>query len=475
MSTIIIKRDGGSGVTLPIGITDVTDLQGELDGKAFKTSALTVIYVAKHGGDTNDGLGADRPVLTLGKAIELIDLMDVEGTIEILDAGVYTENIELSEGVNLDAPSATLVGTLSIASNCYAKLNKHYTSANNQNAVNKAGGTGMAHYFANVLDTRGTAGTLTGCQGIRNVSNGSVIFSKVGVLYVGQGGVGVGDSAVGFGHIHFWTPDLYLGGDGAIGINAVSNGSNIIGYIDHVLEINAPDNTIGIFLNHASAIVKATITEIIADKVYDVDAGSLHIVCSKLTGTREGTPVVEISKEYLDTKIDANTAIVAGTGTKITYDTKGLITSGTDALISDISGLTDALASKSDTSHTHVESDITDLRRAYIIELFDNETDVVVDYEHAFLIPEIIGTNTLISANATVFTAGVTGNTTVSILNGATAVLSTDITIASTETSGSGVIDTDEDDVAENDLITLTVETVSTTAPKGLTVELIFG
>ena len=48
----------------------------------------------------------------------------------------------------------------------------------------------------------------------------------------------------------------------------------------------------------------------------------------------------------LDGKVDENTAITGATKTKITYDSKGLVTSGADAGISDITGLQTALDGK---------------------------------------------------------------------------------------------------------------------------------
>ena len=62
----------------------------------------------------------------------------------------------------------------------------------------------------------------------------------------------------------------------------------------------------------------------------------------------------------IGTKVTANTAITGATKTKVTYDSKGLITGGTDAVVADISGLTEALAGKANVIHSHVKADITD-------------------------------------------------------------------------------------------------------------------
>ena len=50
-------------------------------------------------------------------------------------------------------------------------------------------------------------------------------------------------------------------------------------------------------------------------------------------------PVSTAQQTALDLKVDENTAITAGTNTKITYDSKGLITSGTALIASDIPAL----------------------------------------------------------------------------------------------------------------------------------------
>lgn len=47
-------------------------------------------------------------------------------------------------------------------------------------------------------------------------------------------------------------------------------------------------------------------------------------------------PTNRIVKEYADTKVTANASITGATKTKITYDSKGLVTAGADATTADI-------------------------------------------------------------------------------------------------------------------------------------------
>ena len=83
----------------------------------------------------------------------------------------------------------------------------------------------------------------------------------------------------------------------------------------------------------------------------------------------------------------------------------------------------------------------------------------------------------LVRAQATVVTAGTTNATTVMINNvtDAADMLSGAISIASGGTVGTvGTINTSTDDVATNDVLRIDVDSVSTTAPKGLMVVMEF-
>ena len=96
-------------------------------------------------------------------------------------------------------------------------------------------------------------------------------------------------------------------------------------------------------------------------------------------------------------------------------------------------------------------------------------------------VPSVLNSYNLVAVAAQVQTAGVTGTTDVQIRNVTQAadMLSTKITIDSTETDSStaatpAVIDGANDDVATADQLRIDVDAVSTTPPKGLMVELNF-
>ncbi len=96
-------------------------------------------------------------------------------------------------------------------------------------------------------------------------------------------------------------------------------------------------------------------------------------------------------------------------------------------------------------------------------------------------IPSSMNGFDLTAVHAEVITAGTTGTTDIQIYNvtQTTDVLTTKITIDSTETGSDtaatpAVIDTANDDVASYDVIRIDVDAVATTAPKGLIVTLTF-
>lgn len=112
------------------------------------------------------------------------------------------------------------------------------------------------------------------------------------------------------------------------------------------------------------------------------------------------------------------------------------------------------------------------------VQVFDGATDVATGDGKAYItIPESLNGMNLIRAQATVVTAGTTNATTVMIHNKTDAqdMLSGAISIASGGTVGTvGTINTTYDDVATNDVLRIDVDSVSTTAPKGLMVVLEF-
>lgn len=109
--------------------------------------------------------------------------------------------------------------------------------------------------------------------------------------------------------------------------------------------------------------------------------------------------------------------------------------------------------------------------------VFEFATDVATgDGKFYFEVPSNLNGLVLSSARGRVVTAGTTGTTDIQIHNVTDAVdmLSSKIQIPSAGTSANGTVDATNNAVATDDLLRVDVDTVSTTAPKGLIITLQF-
>lgn len=117
-----------------------------------------------------------------------------------------------------------------------------------------------------------------------------------------------------------------------------------------------------------------------------------------------------------------------------------------------------------------------------VFQVVASDTDVSTgDGKFFFRVPKELDGMDLVDCEATVYTAGTTNTTDIQIRNKTDSVdmLSTKLTIDSGETDSStaatpAVIDTDNDDVAEADVLAIDIDQVSDTAPKGLVISLTF-
>jgi len=293
--------------TMPAG-GGTGQVLGKLSGVAFDANwigvnASSVIYVSKNGSDTNVGVYPWVPKLTIQAAVTAAEVLIAAGAsaamVNVVDAGVYVENLVQSTSVLLWAPAATLIGTLALNVGAFTRLQNHYAAAVTTIMVDMQSAAGdRSGYNAAIIDGRGATGTLTGVTLFRNRSSGRILVANADVAMVPQDGIGVldGPPAAGFGHLHFCFADLYLAGDRAIGAQVNNETSNLIGYVDHILEFGTPANTVGLSVTQASAIIKLTASEIIADAAYtSTGTSTLFIQCPRIQGTRTGTANLSIT------------------------------------------------------------------------------------------------------------------------------------------------------------------------------------
>lgn len=115
--------------------------------------------------------------------------------------------------------------------------------------------------------------------------------------------------------------------------------------------------------------------------------------------------------------------------------------------------------------------------RSIQVAAFDPGSDVSVgDGRAYFSVPSSFDGVSVSRVYCTVITAGATGSTEVNVYNETTAadILSTPATITDTDKTGTGVVDTGEALVSTDDLLRIDIDTVTTTAPKGLIISIEF-
>lgn len=212
------------------------------------------------------------------------------------------------------------------------------------------------------------------------------------------------------------------------------------------------DDVAGAYENLTQAEVKA----VIGDAAADATTKGIATFTANDFNASGGN----ISLDYTNGQKASTTQ--AGYLTEIAIDTE--VTTGTDATRA-VSP--DALAGSTIFG-----------RKAVSVQVTEGATDVATgDGKAYFTIPESLNGMNLVRAQATVVTAGTTGASTIMIHNKTDAndMLSGAISIASAGTVGTvGTINSSFDDVATNDVIRIDVDSVSTTAPKGLVVVLEF-
>jgi hypothetical protein len=214
----------------------------------------------------------------------------------------------------------------------------------------------------------------------------------------------------------------------------------------------------------------------------DGDTGSTTADSTTDTVTFVGG--TDITTAVTDNTVTINYSGTAGGGTMTTIKEGGSQVGGADIVTLDFDGNHFNVTESPDTE-ANIEISNAVARKTVSLEPFSTAgtgTDVATgDNAVFFHVPSHMNGMDLVEVHAEVTTAGTTGTTDIQIHNATQAadMLSTKLTIDSAETgsdtaAAAAVIDTANDDIATNDVIRVDVDAISTTAPKGLVVTLVF-
>ena len=274
-----------------------------------------VIYLAKHGSNSNNGRHPDRAVLTIDDAVTKANALATGSNrvrLQVIDDGTYEADagsLTLSD-VNLCAPGATIIGALTLSNRAYVTADRLYPAENNQVLVAKDDSAVNVYVRANEIDGRGTDGTLTGTTLVRNTVSGGIHTVYANKYFIPQDGLGATDQGTGFAHIHIQGEDFYLAGDNALGLE-LKNNNDIVFRIGHVLEFGSPAGTTflsspnpgeqvtivcteivchtGFSVVGNSSSIHATVARLVCTTAWDVSGGAFYINAASVSGTRTHT------------------------------------------------------------------------------------------------------------------------------------------------------------------------------------------
>jgi hypothetical protein len=301
---------GGTGSTQRVTLQNLITAGGAAPATAYDD----VLFVGKIGNDSNAGTNPNTPFLTLGQAItaanSLGPAIDNRVLIQVLDNGVYSEDVEQPDHCSITGRYATLYGPLQLGDDAQFDWFRQRATSNSETMVVKPSDhTGTSYCEITEIDGTGPAsnaapgtGTLVNSFCVRNNANAGILFIRSPKIWVSKNGEGIGDSSTGQGHMHARVEDLYLAGDGALGVAANIVNSSIILFFGHIREFGGSfSGTTGIKMG-SSGVCVAIGMQIVCNEPYDVTTNSnrsLRLVCPDIQGTPTGTAEIEFSNRRI--------------------------------------------------------------------------------------------------------------------------------------------------------------------------------
>jgi len=251
---------------------------------------LQMLYVAKAGNDSNTGLNANEPFLTIGAAITAASLLtpaeDNQITIKVVDTGTYLESVDLPEWVHIDAGNAALDGRLTVSDNTITSFRRLQHSTNStQPVTRKVAGLGFAKLAVELLIVAG--------------SNQEGLLVDMGVMHIDAGVIsvdaGTGIKAKNGSRVSFIVSEVQLI-DGGLGIGTRTAGGGANFFSGNVLY--AKDDGSGVLLESrvTGDVINIQAGSLIVDTLYDMAANTtLNMFATEASGTETADPAATIN------------------------------------------------------------------------------------------------------------------------------------------------------------------------------------
>lgn len=285
----VLNEGGDESLQVGIGsdvfdkvVDDIGDILSDYDD---------VIFVGKHGNDSNDGRNIEHAFLTIGAALTVAEaLVTTAGNpilIYVVDGNIYEEDLTFDTPfIVLFAPAATLSGVQTIGDDVTLIINKLFTEFGVGGVtLLKNSGTGFSDVVCNNLIAEGTT------VGI-GVTTGTLHF--IGSLTAENNFAAA--SVVTSGDLVLDCPFINITGTGtAVGLLGPGRVIGRIGFIHDT------GSGTGITVSNASAVVRLTMGSIECSTAIVGTNGTLDIFVADIVGTvTEGSATLNIKTAVSD-------------------------------------------------------------------------------------------------------------------------------------------------------------------------------
>ena len=451
-STGLMKRNSGV-ISTAIAGTDYTS----------NWSEVNILYVGKHGSDSNDGSNIAKAFLTITHAISVAVSKTPSSTnrieIHVTDAGQYTENITVPSWIGIIAVSANIIGNHIVNDNSLLQSFRITTSSGT--AILKSSGSGAASISCQKLiltdDANGVmcnSGSINYVGQSIDVINGialgnlSTDICNINVIVISITGSGIAAAALSSGRLLLFCGSIY------------DNGSGYGFYLQNTGEIDA------------------TIARVSCDTAYYIYGkfANLRLTCASLSGSTSGKATyisADIGIETNNVAISTNLTLASFTSTGILKNnSSGLVSGGNKIISSDVNS-SYYLPTTADESNWNGKD--------VVIQMVDRVTSIYVNTSGAcFPIPARLNGMHLSSCYARVVTAGTGGSANLfNFTKNGSNMLSTSLMINVGDLSSDTalvpyVIDPSHSTVSTKDFIVCQILQCNDTAPLGLSLTLTF-
>lgn len=232
-----------------------------------------ILYVGKHGSDSNTGKSTKEAFLTISKALLTASsetpAADNRIAIQVVDAGSYVEDLTVPEWCGVIAPAALIQGNHILNQNALIDSFRLVTTSGT--CITKSSGTGQGSINCPKMILTGSAAGLLCTAGTVNFNGQDIAV---------ENGYGIGSLTT--SNIHVRLQNITVNGTGiAIGINAAGHITGSISCIEDT------GSGTGVYVGD-SGTINLHASRIACNTAYNIASvnATLNLVCSNLSGTQ---------------------------------------------------------------------------------------------------------------------------------------------------------------------------------------------